>query len=82
MRVLMRRFWRSECGQDMVEWAILVALVAIGSAALMSRSGGSISNVWTATNVTLQGQSVNTTSPTTGGGDSGHDGDHRDGDGH
>ena len=66
MRSFLRRFWRGESGQDLTEWALLLALVTIGSAALMRQSGGSISGVWTAANLTLQGPS--TSSPSGGGG--------------
>jgi len=54
---LRQQFRRGESGQNLTEWALLVALVAIGSAALVNQSGSSISGVWTATNLTLQGQS-------------------------
>jgi Flp pilus assembly pilin Flp len=61
MRVLvlqLLRFWHSESGQDMAEWALLVAFVSIGSLALMSQSGVSMSGVWTNTNTALAGAST------------------------
>jgi Flp pilus assembly pilin Flp len=56
MRVLVLRFWRGESGQDLAEWALLIAFVTIGTVALMNHTGASMSPVWTATNVALQGQ--------------------------
>lgn len=48
-----RVFWNSEQGQDLTEWALLVALVVLGSAALMLNTGPSVAKVWTATSSTL-----------------------------
>jgi Flp pilus assembly pilin Flp len=71
----MQRFWRGENGQDLVEYALLITLMLFGTAALMTRSGSSISSVWTAANVTLQSTANTvTTPPPTGGGDGHHDG--------
>ena len=57
MRVLvprLLRFWSNESGQDLTEWALLVAFIGISSVAMMNHSGPSISGVWTAAQVTLQ----------------------------
>jgi Flp pilus assembly pilin Flp len=35
MRLWVTRIWQDDAGQDMVEYALVVALVAIGSAVLM-----------------------------------------------
>jgi len=52
MRVL-ARLWRSESGQDVVEYVLLVGFVVLSSAGLMLQSGGSLSKVWTAANSAL-----------------------------
>jgi Flp pilus assembly pilin Flp len=56
MRVLIRWLKRDENGQDLVEWALLLALVVLGSAALLNQSGPSVSNVWGTANQALLGQ--------------------------
>src|SRR5690242_15186127 len=62
MRSLIDRFWRNESGQDLIEWALLIALVTTGSAALMYQSGSSTGGVWASANAALQGQSQSGTS--------------------
>jgi Flp pilus assembly pilin Flp len=66
----LRRFWRAESGQDLVEYSLLLTVVLLGSAGLMINSQTSISTVWTATSSALVGQlSLNgsSNSPTQGG---------------
>jgi len=45
---LWKRFWNEEDGQDLVEYTLLLAFVALASAALFINAGASISNIWTA----------------------------------
>jgi Flp pilus assembly pilin Flp len=46
-------FLKDERGQDLVEYTLLLAFVAIASAALFISAGGSISTIWTTANTTL-----------------------------
>jgi len=49
----MNRMWqfcKDENGQDLIEYTLLMAFVAIASAALFLGAGGSISGIWTTTN--------------------------------
>ena len=46
-------FWRDEQGQDLIEYTLLIAFVALASAALFIGAGGSISSIWTTTNTHL-----------------------------
>ena len=46
----LRNFWNDEQGQDLVEYTLLLAFVALASAALFIGAGGSIKSIWTATN--------------------------------
>jgi Flp pilus assembly pilin Flp len=46
-------FWRDEDGQDLIEYTLLMAFVALSSAALFSAAGSSVSKVWSTTNSTL-----------------------------
>jgi Flp pilus assembly pilin Flp len=47
---LLRSFWNDEQGQDLIEYTLLMAFVALASAALFLGAGGSISGIWTTTN--------------------------------
>jgi len=47
MRKLIQRLWSDESGQDLIEYALLVALVATGSAILMPMTvAQSISHIY------------------------------------
>ena len=35
MRILPQRFWSDESGQDLIEYALLVAMISTGAAALL-----------------------------------------------
>jgi Flp pilus assembly pilin Flp len=50
MKTFWRAFWKEEEGQDLIEYTLLMAFVALASAALFIGAGGSISTIWTATN--------------------------------
>ncbi len=49
----MRGLWRDEDGQDLIEYTLLMAFVALGSAALFIGAGKSVSTIWSTTNSTL-----------------------------
>jgi len=48
-----RAFWKEEGGQDLIEYTLLMAFVALASAALFMSSGTSVSRVWSTANTTL-----------------------------
>ena len=50
---LLRNFWNDEQGQDLIEYTLLMAFVALASAALFLGAGGSIKGIWTTTNAQL-----------------------------
>ena len=50
---MLRRFIRDEQGQDLIEYTLLMAFVALASAALFIGAGGSISGIWSQTNSQL-----------------------------
>ena len=50
---VMKRLWQDEQGQDLIEYTLLMAFVALASAALFISSGGSISQIWSDTNTNL-----------------------------
>ncbi len=50
---LLRNFWKEEEGQDLIEYTLLMAFVALASAALFLGAGSSISSIWTKANTAL-----------------------------
>jgi Flp pilus assembly pilin Flp len=46
----LRAFWTDEQGQDLIEYTLLMAFVALASAALFLGAGGSIKGIWVTTN--------------------------------
>ena len=53
MLTMVKRFWQDEQGQDLIEYTLLMAFVALASAALFISSGASVSAIWTDTNTSL-----------------------------
>jgi Flp pilus assembly pilin Flp len=49
----MNRFLRDESGQDLIEYTLLLAFVALASAALFIGAGGSVQGIWSTTNSQL-----------------------------
>ena len=50
---LLRNLWTDDQGQDLIEYTLLLAFVALASAALFIGAGGSIQGIWTVTNTQL-----------------------------
>jgi Flp pilus assembly pilin Flp len=48
-----RNFWNDEQGQGLIEYTLLMAFVALSSAALFIGVGGNIAGIWTATSAQL-----------------------------
>jgi Flp pilus assembly pilin Flp len=46
MMILLRRFLKDEQGQDLIEYTLLLAFVALASAAVFVSTGNSISGIW------------------------------------
>ena len=46
-------FWNDEQGQDLIEYTLLMAFVALASAALFIGAGGNIKTIWSSTNSSL-----------------------------
>jgi Flp pilus assembly pilin Flp len=46
-------FLRDESGQDLIEYTLLLAFVALASAALFIGAGNSVQGIWTVTNSQL-----------------------------
>jgi Flp pilus assembly pilin Flp len=50
---MLNAFWNEEGGQDMVEYSLLLAFIALAAVALLSSIKGSINTIWTSINSSL-----------------------------
>jgi Flp pilus assembly pilin Flp len=46
MQSFMQQFWQDESGQDLIEYTLLLAFVALASASLFVSAGTSVSGIW------------------------------------
>ncbi len=53
MKTMFRNFMQDEQGQDLIEYTLLLAFVAMASAALFIGAGNSVSGIWSVTNSRL-----------------------------
>jgi Flp pilus assembly pilin Flp len=53
MTTFVMNLLKDEQGQDLIEYTLLMAFVALASAALFIGAGGSISGIWNTTNSRL-----------------------------
>lgn len=53
-----RSFLKDDRGQDLIEYTLLMAFVALASAALFIGAGGSIQGIWSVTNSQLAAAST------------------------
>jgi Flp pilus assembly pilin Flp len=49
----LRRFLHDEQGQDLIEYTLLMAFIALASAAIFLSAGGSIQGIWSQTSSQL-----------------------------
>ena len=50
---LLRSFFLDESGQDLIEYTLLLAFVALVSAAIFIQAGTSVAGIWTVANTQL-----------------------------
>jgi Flp pilus assembly pilin Flp len=53
LAAFMGGLWRDEAGQDLIEYTLLMAFVALSSAALFISAGKNVSKIWSTSNSTL-----------------------------
>ena len=53
MTTMLMNFYRDERGQDLIEYTLLLAFVALAAAALFVGTGSSVSGIWGAANTQL-----------------------------
>ena len=50
MKNMIVRFVKDEQGQDLLEYSLLMAFIALTSAAIFINAGGSVNSIWQSTN--------------------------------
>ncbi len=50
----LRNLWNEEQGQDLIEYTLLMAFIALASAALFLGTGTSLKGIWTTTNTSME----------------------------
>ena len=68
-------FRKDEDGQDLAEYCLLMAFIALVALGLILKTSGGIQGIWASTNATLA--TTASQSVSSGGGGQGSDGDHR-----
>jgi Flp pilus assembly pilin Flp len=58
VKPLLVALWKEDSGQDLIEYTLLMAFVALASAALFIGAGGSIKGIWSVTNSQLAAAST------------------------
>jgi len=58
MKSLLLRFLKDEQGQDLIEYTLLMAFVALASASIFVSAGGSINSIWQVGSNTLSNAAV------------------------
>ena len=49
----MKRFWREEEGQDLIEYSLLLGFIALFSVSMYSTVSGSMKTIWTGADTPL-----------------------------
>ncbi len=53
MKTMLLKFWQEEEGQDLVEYSLLLAFIALAAVGLLSGTRTTIQGLWTTINSTL-----------------------------
>jgi Flp pilus assembly pilin Flp len=53
MKNFVVNFLREESGQDLIEYTLLMAFIALASAAIFISAGGSVATIWTSASSNL-----------------------------
>ena len=56
---LFKNFWKQEEGQDLIEYTLLLAFVALAAAALFIPAGASVTSIWNSANNILNVAATN-----------------------
>jgi len=53
MTIFWTQLWSDDRGQDLIEYTLMLAFVALASAALFASAGGSVNAIWSSTDSQL-----------------------------
>ena len=53
LKNIILKLWREESGQDLIEYTLLMAFIALASAAIFIGAGSSISTIWSSASTNL-----------------------------
>ncbi len=58
MKSILNNFLREESGQDLIEYTLLLAFIALASASLFLNAGNSVNSIWQAGSTQLSNAAV------------------------
>ena len=58
MKTFLKQFVQDESGQDLIEYTLLLAFIALASASLFVSAGNSVSSIWQAGSTQLSNAAV------------------------
>ena len=58
MLSFLKKFGQDESGQDLIEYTLLLAFVALASASLFVSAGGSVSQIWGSASTQLSNAAI------------------------
>jgi Flp pilus assembly pilin Flp len=67
LHTLVRSFRKSELGQDLAEYCLITALIALCACGIFYKVSGGMQNLWTTANTTLATNSQPASAPAAGG---------------
>ena len=59
MKSMLKRFLKEEEGQDLIEYTLLMAFIALASAAIFVNAGASVNSIWKTASNQLSNAAVN-----------------------
>ena len=58
MKSMLRQLWKQESGQDLIEYTLLLAFLALVAAGVFITSGASVSSIWGSSSTMLTSAST------------------------
>lgn len=69
MPSFVQKLWQDESGQDLIEYTLLVAFIALAATSLFISTGSGIEGIWGTANKTLSSAAAGTSAPSSVGRD-------------